>query len=410
MTSAKPVILFVDDEKGVLDGLRRSLYGQRDEWDQRFALCAPEALAILDGQKVDVVITDMRMPGMDGAALLDRVRTIQPAAARIVLSGFSEREAVFRTVGPAHQYYMKPCSPQILVEAIRRALSVRRALNSPDLLALVAGASSVPALPAALMALFDELQSPNGSAGEVAKIICSDVGLTVNLLKLTNSGFFYISSDVTDVLLAVKMLGFEMIRALAVLAGVFEAFSGSAMDCDTVRQLERRSLQIGMVARRIAESAGLSRAAVEQAQCAGMLAHVGSLLLFANWPAPMAELRRELDRSGGDIVTAERSTLGASHAEVGGVLLGLWGFTDPVVEAVLYHHEPRRSERHSNSANAPLAAVHIAQHLIKPRPAGMEAKDFWARGLDMEYLNEIGIVSEIAGWAEIAEAIRKEHE
>ena len=97
-----------------------------------------------------------------------------------IVSGFSEREAVFRTIGPAHQYYVKPCQSQILVDAIRRALGVRRRLQSPLLLALVAGAKSVPALPTALMALFDELQSPNGSAGEVARIISADVGLMVN--------------------------------------------------------------------------------------------------------------------------------------------------------------------------------------------------------------------------------------
>ncbi|BAE49848.1 HDOD domain-containing protein [Paramagnetospirillum magneticum] len=320
MDRALPTILFVDDEKGVLDGLRRSLYGQRNEWNMRFALGGLEALAILEAEAIDVVVTDMRMPGIDGAALLDRVRTLQPETARIVLSGFSEREAIFRTVGPAHQYYVKPCQPQVLVEAIRRALSVRRTLRSPALLALVAGATSIPALPRALTALFAELQSPNGSASEVARIISSDVGLTVNLLKLTNSGFFYIPSAITDVLQAVKMLGFEMLRALTVMAGIFEAFRCCGIDCDVLRQLEQRSLQIGALARKIAEANGLGQAALDQTQCAGMLAHVGSLLLFSNWPDVMAEVRRGLDRSGGGIIAAERDALGATHAELGGVL------------------------------------------------------------------------------------------
>ena len=404
----KPTIVFVDDEKGVLDGLRRSLYGQRNEWTMLFANGGLEALAILDAQKVDVVVTDMRMPGMDGAALLDRVRQKQPEAARIVLSGFSEREAIFRTVGPAHQYYVKPCQPQILVEAIKRALGVRQTLHSPDLLALVSGATSIPALPSALTELFGELQSPNGSASEAARIISSDVGLTVSLLKLTNSGFFYIPSSITDVLQAVKMLGFEMVRALTVMAGIFEAFKCTGIDCDAVKQLERRSLQIGAAARKIAESDGLGHAALDQTQCAGMLAHVGSLLLFANWPDIMAELRMGLDRSGGGIIAAERAALGASHPELGGVLLGLWGFTDPVVEAVLYHHEPSRCEYHSSAERSPLVAVHAAQHLIKPVPAGTKPETAWAEGLDMAFLERIGATSRIAAWAAIADRIREE--
>ncbi|WP_085372293.1 HDOD domain-containing protein [Magnetospirillum sp. ME-1] len=408
MDMALPTILFVDDEKGVLDGLRRSLYGQRNEWNMRFALGGDEALSILEAQPIDVVITDMRMPGMDGAALLDRVRTLQPETARIVLSGFSEREAIFRTVGPAHQYYVKPCPPQVLVEAIRRALGVRRTLRSPELLALVAGATSIPAVPNALTALFAELQSPNGSASEVARIISSDVGLTVNLLKLTNSGFFYIPSAITDVLQAVKMLGFEMIRALTVMAGIFEAFRCGGIDCDVLLQLERRSLQIGALARRIAEAHGLGQAALEQTQCAGMLAHVGSLLLFSNWPDAMAELRRELDRSGGGIIAAERQAFGATHAELGGVLLGLWGFTDPVVEAVLYHHEPSRCEYHSSAEVSPLVAVHAAQHLIKPVPDGVEPMTAWTDGLDLAFLQRIGATEKIGDWAKMAEPLRQE--
>lgn len=393
-----------------MDGLRRSLHGQRDEWTQMFAVGASEALVILEKQKVDVVVTDMRMPGMDGAALLDHVRVLQPQAARIVLSGFSEREAVFRTIGPAHQYYVKPCQPQTLVEAIRRALGVRRSLQSPSLLALVAGAKSVPALPAALIALLGELQSPNGSAGEVARIISADVGLMVSLLKLTNSGFFYIHTEVTDVLQAVKMLGFEMVRAVAVMAGVFEAFNCDGIDCQSVRLLEQRSLMIGAVARRLAESEGFGRPAAEQAQCAGMLAHVGSLLLFANWPEPMARIRRDLDMAGGDIVSAERSVLGASHAEAGGALLGLWGFTDPVVEAVLYHHEPSRCQIHSHSASAPMTLVHAAQHLVKPVPPGLTSEAAWTAGLDMDFLVKTGVVPKLPAWAEIAASTRKEHE
>lgn len=409
MDMVKPTIVFVDDEMGVLDGLRRSLYIQRNEWNLLFANGGMEALAILEAQKVDVVVTDMRMPGMDGAVLLDRVRQMQPEAARIVLSGFSEREAIFRTIGPAHQYYVKPCQPQILVEAIRRALGVRRTLHAPALLALVSGATSIPALPSALTELFGELQSPNGSASEVARIISSDVGLTVSLLKLTNSGFFYIPSSITDVLQAVKMLGFEMVRALTVMAGIFEAFRCGGIDCDAVKKLERRSLMIGAAARKIAESDGLGRAALDQTQCAGMLAHVGSLLLFANWSDLMAEVRRGLDRSGGGIIAAEMAALGATHAELGGVLLGLWGFTDPVVEAVLYHHEPSRCEYHSAAEISPLVAVHAAQHLIKPVPDGTEPMTAWVEGLDMTFLERAGAVSRIGAWAGIAGYIREEN-
>jgi len=409
MTSALPTVLFVDDEKSVLDGLRRSLYGQRNEWNQVFATSGAEALEILARERVAVVVSDMRMPGMDGATLLDRVRTIQPEAVRIILSGFSEREAIFRTIGPAHQYFVKPCTPHALAEAIRRSLGVRQIIRSADLMALVGGATSIPALPKALTDLFSALQSQEGSTTEVARIISSDTGLTVNLLKLTNSGFFYLPSSISDVMQAVKLLGFEMVRTLTVLGTVFESFSCIGIDCLAVKQLQKRSLQIGLLARRIAESDRLDPHEIDLIQCAGMLSHVGSLLLFAKCPVPMAELRTTLDRSGGGILAAERNALGACHAELGAALLGLWGFTDPVVEAVLFHHEPSRCEFFSPHTMGSITAVHAAQHLVKPPPEDKAGKAEWINCLDMVFLQKTGAVSRVEDWIDVAERARVEY-
>jgi HD-like signal output (HDOD) protein/CheY-like chemotaxis protein len=410
MTTSLPTVLFVDDEKSVLDGLRRSLYGQRNEWNQVFATSGAEALEILARERVAVVVSDMRMPGMDGATLLDRVRTIQPEAVRIILSGFSEREAIFRTIGPAHQYFVKPCTPHALAEAIRRSLGVRQIIRSADLMALVGGATSIPALPKALTDLFSALQSQDGSTAEVARIISSDTGLTVNLLKLTNSGFFYLPSSISDVMQAVKLLGFEMVRTLTVLGTVFESFSCTGIDCLAVKQLQKRSLQIGLLARRIAESDRLDPHEIDLIQCAGMLSHVGSLLLFAKCPVQMADLRNTLDRSGGGIVAAERNALGACHAELGAALLGLWGFTDPVVEAVLFHHEPSRCEFFSPHTMGAITAVHAAQHLVKPPPSGKAEKAEWINGLDMVFLQKTGAVSRVEDWIAVAERAREEYE
>ena len=69
----KKRILFVDDEPNVLSGLRRSLRGQRKLWDMEFAGSGQEALAKADEIHLDAVVTDMRMPGIDGAELLDRI-------------------------------------------------------------------------------------------------------------------------------------------------------------------------------------------------------------------------------------------------------------------------------------------------------------------------------------------------
>jgi YesN/AraC family two-component response regulator len=83
-------ILFVDDESRVLDGLRRMLYAQRQRWEMEFALGGEAALEACEKGAFDVVVSDMRMPGMDGATLLGHIRDRYPSSARVILSGFSE--------------------------------------------------------------------------------------------------------------------------------------------------------------------------------------------------------------------------------------------------------------------------------------------------------------------------------
>ena len=390
-------ILFVDDEPAILDGLRRKFSIQDDHWDMHFAKDAASALDILNRQQIDVVVTDMRMPGMDGAELLDHVRQHHPAMARFVLSGFSEQEAVFRVLGPAHQYFAKPCEANTLVNAVERTMALRRRLRSPELQALISGATAVPIMPATLAHLLDQLQSPKGSIGEVARIVSSDIGLTTSVLKFVNSAYFFLPSMVSDIFQAVKMLGFELINSLAMLAGIFKSFHGDGTDLATVARLEETSLSIGLAARSIALAEKLSPALVNQCQCAGMLAHVGSLLLFANRSREMAEIQARLDESGGAIAALESERFGASHQEVGAYLLNLWGFGDGVVEAVLFHHRPSEAGNSDDHHLGPVAIVHAAQHLVKPRPAAAQL-DPWLAELDLGYFERIGILEKLPDW------------
>lgn len=104
----KKKVLFVDDEHNILSGLKRMLRSQRNEWDMEFADSGQAALEIMANAPFDAVITDMRMPGMDGAQLLEQVKSLYPETVRFVLSGHSEQELVMRSVGPSHQYLSKP--------------------------------------------------------------------------------------------------------------------------------------------------------------------------------------------------------------------------------------------------------------------------------------------------------------
>src|SRR5438128_1673081 len=107
-------ILFVDDEPNLLDGLRRMLRSLRHEWSVEFMSSAEEALHVLAQRPFDVLVTGMRMPGMDGAELLAEVRDRYPDVVRIVLSEHGDQQAILRSVRLTHQYLAKPCDAETL--------------------------------------------------------------------------------------------------------------------------------------------------------------------------------------------------------------------------------------------------------------------------------------------------------
>src|SRR5690242_17591571 len=94
-------VLFVDDEPHLLAGLRRMLRPQRHRWDVWFAESGPAALEVMSRGGVDAIVSDMRMPGMDGAALLAEVQRLYPSTARIVLSGQADRTSVLSVLRSA---------------------------------------------------------------------------------------------------------------------------------------------------------------------------------------------------------------------------------------------------------------------------------------------------------------------
>lgn len=399
----QPSVLFVDDEQDILDGLFRSFSATDEPWNMLFATSGRQALELIGAHKIDVIVSDLKMPQMDGAQLLETVRQVSPDTTRIILSGGAERDVPYQVAGPAHQHYAKPCSSTRLAEAINRALAIRERLRSPKLLSLISGMKSVPTLQKSLTDLLNEIQSPRSSVGGVARIIERDIGLTAQLLKFANSNFFRVAVPITDATHAVRLLGLEIIRALFVIAGAFETFHKSGIESCVISRLQERSLTIGLLARNIASAEGMPHQVAEQAQCAGMLAHIGSLLLLATMKNKVKEIADELDSLGGTITSVERKFLGVTHADCGASLLDLWGFPPAVVEAVLFHHEP--GQHGEASPFTALTAVHAAQHLVKLSAQQLGQPEALLDGLDIDYLRQTGVLDHVGGWGRIARSV-----
>jgi len=147
--TGKPHVLFVDDEREVLEALRRMLRTRRNRWDMTFANSGAAALEVLDERHCDVVVCDFRMPEVNGASLLETVRTRSPDTARIILSGQTDPDNMMRLITMAHLFLDKPANSDQIVEAIEQVLAVQEgtASASPDILGDISGLSSLPSPP-----------------------------------------------------------------------------------------------------------------------------------------------------------------------------------------------------------------------------------------------------------------------
>jgi HD-like signal output (HDOD) protein len=396
-------ILFVDDDPLVLQGLRRMLYGQRNEWDMEFEESPLRVLERMAMTSFDVVVSDMRMPGMNGAQLLTEVMHRHPRTIRIILSGHADKELILKCIGSTHQYLSKPCEPETLKAVIRRATSLEYLQQHERLSALVVKMDFLPTIPALYSAIVGALNSPNTSTNDVSMLVARDIGMTARILKLVNSAFFGLSRTISDPAEAVNHLGFDTIRSLTLALDTFGQFDKKVTAVYSIEQIWRHSVSVSLCAKWIAHREGAERKVQDEAFVSGLLHDVGKLILHVNLPEegrPISQLTKERGLSDH---AAEQEVIGANHAAIGGYLLGLWGLPVPVVEAVALHHEPALAQ---GSDLTPLAFVHAANAIVNSSDGNGEVKA--EKFVDAAYLHEVGIIDHLDGlraaWLEAAPA------
>ncbi len=388
-------VLFVDDEPEILGGLRRMLRSRRHEWDMQFVESGEEALLAIDREPFDVVVSDMRMPGLDGSALLKEVKERTPGAVRIVLSGYADRAATMRSVTVSHQYLSKPCEAGVLEQVIERSRRLEALLANRALVDLLGPIGDLPVMPRIYRELLHALAEPEVDMQHVAEIVESDPGITAKLLQITNSSYFGLRREVSSVSQAVNYLGVQTIQDLALTAEVFRQFETGASRSFSIEKEQTEAVLAGRVARQMFDD----KHAADLAFLGGMLHDVGELILATHAPETFERVSREAAATERPRLEVEREVLGVSHAEVGAYLLGVWGMPYPVVEAVAHHHRPS-AVGHADEFDV-LTAVHVAQALAA------EAVDETSAEMELELLERQGVLEKIPAWRELVE---REHE
>lgn len=315
-------ILFVDDEPEILRSLQNVLRKDRLRWNTLFAESAEEALAIMAHAPVDVIVTDMRMPVVDGAQLLAQVRTAHPGTGRLVLSGHADRQLLLRALPVSHQYFGKPCDVSILRIAIERICELQQRVSNAGVRTFVGGIEGLPFHAETQRSLHDLASAHTTRVEDFAKLIETEPALAVKVLQLVNSMYFMTGVPVVSIRDAVDRLGLDLLRTLILETPVFASEPRSSHPDPGQPALVRTA--------RLARQLAVDPEHGEAAYAATLLRDIGKHV----------------------IALAEAMGLGpyradhcAPQTEIGAYLLALWGVPDLIVDAVAQAYEPTRAQR-----------------------------------------------------------------
>ncbi len=401
-------ILFVDDEAGVLEGLRRMLRKQTAEWDMVFVNGGQEALEQLAARPFDVLVTDMQMPGINGVELLELAVKQYPETGRIVLSGHINEGFSIRATQLSHQCLAKPTDPDTLKAAIARARPRQQVGTNERARAIVTRCQNLPVLPEFCAELTRLLESDDANAKSIGRVISRDLSMSAKILQLVNSSFFGIGRRVSSVEMAVSLLGVLRIRALVLHEQIFQSFKDNrSIPLFSVERLWHRSLQVAEISRTLSKLEGQDGDRPDQAFTAGLLHDVG-LLLLASLHDEFAFVIETIYEKRIPICEAEMEVLNATHAEMGSYLLSLWGLPARIVEAVALHHDPMQL---SYDGLCAVTMVHAADALLAESEPPSEPDSIvplLAPVLDEQYLQRIGVAERLPLWREsVAEICRR---
>jgi HD-like signal output (HDOD) protein len=382
-------ILFVDDEPNIIDGLKRLLHSMRNEWEMIFVYSGESALKILSSEKVDVLVTDMRMPNMDGSQLLSIVKEKYPEVARIILSGFSEKEFIMKTSSTAHQFLAKPCKIETLKSTINRIKNLRLLVCNEEIKKKVSGFTNLPSLPVIYKKLDAELNSPNASIKRIGNIIAQDVPMTAKILHIVNSAFFGLPQKINDPVQAANFLGMDTLKSLVLFHHLFNSFDAAHSIENYLKKIWDHSFKVALKTKKIIELKLQNHDVQEQAFVAGLLHDIGKIILI-QIPEYCKDVAGSDELTGQKILENEQAIYGTDHSLVGGYLLGLWGFPDYIVESAAFHHAPSAIGDENFSI---LSAVHLA-HIGKAN-----------ENLDYDYIKSISVEDELEKYSEISAEI-----
>ena len=390
---AKPRILFVDEDLETLYQIRQMLSAKADAWEFLFAENAQTAMDMLIGQPVDVIVAEMHMKAMMGVQLLKQVGLCFPRTVRFIICKPEDKDIITERSGDLHQVLTRPLQADLLRARLESAVALNRWLPNDAVKEMVAKMRSFRSLPLLYLEVMKELQSPNTSAAAVGEIIAKDLAMTTKLLQTMNSAFFSQQQRISSPKEAVVILGLDTVRSLVLSVQAYAELDKVKPLYFSTDKLWRHSMAVAHRAKKLAQRVTNDERVADEAFTAGLFHDIGKLVLAANRAEAYSGAVALAKKRKIPLWEVETELFGASHAETGAYLLGLWGLPVSILEGIALHHGPLRS---ANNEFTPLTAVHVAD--VLEREQASDADGLAPPTIDLEYLTRLRLDDQLDLW------------
>jgi len=336
-------VLCVDDEVSILKAVKREFFDA--PFNVLTADSAKKALDILESNSIDIVISDVKMPEIDGIKFLKIVKEKYPHINRVILSGYVEEETVFIAIlqGIATTYFVKPWKPEVLRKKLEHILQMQVLFNNKNLVNTLNTIKKLPTLPKIYNELLDAI-GKNKSNKEIAKIISSDISVSTRILQVVNSAYYGIKS-VASIERAITLLGLNNIKDMVLTLTMITELQWDNVQNKILGDIIFHSSLVNNIFKSLYKKK-FNKDLNQEISSIGITHNVGKIVLlqyfYDNYKKILDYMKTNSNKKFFESELELNREL-APHTQIGAYLLYLWNLHSTNVETALFHHEPDKA-------------------------------------------------------------------
>lgn len=358
-------ILIVDDEIQILKSLTRMFMDT--DYKIFTAQSSDEALKIIETENIDMIISDMRMPLIDGYKLLNIVKEKYPKVIRILLSGYTEEKPMYRALlhNLAKLYIFKPWNNNDFLSNINKLFENEQQMNSKDLIYIAEDLDKIYDSPGKCHDILSRLNDEN--LDDVISLIEQDPDFSECLLEVSQSAMYGVMPN--TVRQAATYMGLPNLKSFIYWACLKSSFKSDEAAESGIELLYKHSYLTNRIFLFIYE-AFHHKQPPEASMFAGLMHNIGLLILLNS-------LQKKSGNNNGnkltaaDLIKLDYDEHQHSHQMAGAHFIDIWDLPFSIYEAALYHHRPLDSNIVHHEL---VSAVHIAQAYAWRVLAGTDSK------------------------------------